>query len=81
MSSVRSFSSFLLLLALGVLSGGAEAQRRQRQGGAARQTPQQQAAAIRQGVSTATDGSTILDMTAKIKYVLLSPFVTTPPPA
>ena len=66
MSSVRSFSSFLLLLALGVLSGGAEAQRRQRQGGAARQTPQQQAAAIRQGVSTATDGSTILDMTAKI---------------
>ncbi|KAL8387181.1 hypothetical protein RB595_010099 [Gaeumannomyces hyphopodioides] len=69
MSTIRSFSSFLLLLLLGVLSGGAEAQRRQRQGGggaAARQTPQQQAAAIKQGVSTATDGSTILDMTATI---------------
>ncbi|KAL8413508.1 hypothetical protein RB594_004951 [Gaeumannomyces avenae] len=68
MSTIRSFSSFFLLLLLGVLSGGAEAQRRQRQGGGggARQTPQQQAAAVRQGVSTATDGSTILDMTATI---------------
>ncbi|EJT70682.1 hypothetical protein GGTG_11705 [Gaeumannomyces tritici R3-111a-1] len=67
MSTIRSFSSFFLLLLLGVLSGGAEAQRRQRQGGGgARQTPQQQAAAVRQGVSAATDGSTILDMTATI---------------
>lgn len=33
----------------------------------AQQTPQQQAAAIPQGISQATDGSTILDMTATVK--------------
>ncbi|KAJ0123512.1 hypothetical protein J7T55_011977 [Diaporthe amygdali] len=35
-------------------------------GGATQQTPQQQAAAIPQGISQATDGSTILDMTATV---------------
>lgn len=34
---------------------------------AAQQTPQQQAAAIPQGISQATDGSMILDMTATVK--------------
>lgn len=33
----------------------------------AQQTPQQQAAAIPQGISQATDGSMILDMTATVK--------------
>jgi hypothetical protein len=33
------------------------------------QTPQQQAAAIPQGISEATDGSTILDTTATVKWV------------
>ena len=42
------------------------------------QTPQQQAAAIPQGISEATDGSTILDTTATVKWVPTSSSI--PPP-
>ncbi|TLD07504.1 hypothetical protein PgNI_10562 [Pyricularia grisea] len=64
MLTVRSSFNLLVFLFLGVLSGGVEAQRKKGNGG--RQTPQQQAAQVPQGVSKATDGSTILDMTANI---------------
>ena len=54
--------------------GGRTGQGRNRGGGgggrggnAAAQTPQQQAAQIAQGISQATDGSTILDTTARVK--------------
>lgn len=62
MLTVRSFFNLVVFLLLGVLSGGVEAQRK----GGRRQTPQQQFAQVPQGVSKATDGSTILDMTAKV---------------
>lgn len=62
------------LLTLGLLWATADASpqsRNRKGGGRTRQTAQQQAAQIPQGVSQATDGSTILDMTANIKYVSL----------
>jgi hypothetical protein len=40
-------------------------------GQAKAQTAQQQAAQIPQGISTATDGSTILDDTVTVKYAYL----------
>lgn len=64
------------LVALLTIFGEVQAvpQTRGRKGGnrnggnaAAQQTPQQQAAAIPQGISQATDGSMILDMTATVK--------------
>ncbi|TLD22422.1 hypothetical protein PspLS_07927 [Pyricularia sp. CBS 133598] len=66
MLTVRSFFNLFVFLLLGVLSGGVEAQKKKGGGGGQGLTPQQQAAQVPQGVSTATDGSTILDMTAKI---------------
>jgi hypothetical protein len=42
----------------------------QRNGGRKKATAQQQAAQIPQGISTATDGSTILDDTVNVKYVV-----------
>lgn len=70
MLTIRS----LLLLGLLWATADASPQSRNRKGGGrARQTAQQQAAQIPQGISQATDGSTILDMTANIKYVSLGP--------
>lgn len=47
-------------------------------GATAKQTPQQQAAAIPQGLSKATDGSTIMDTNVTVKYVP-APRSPTPP--
>jgi len=79
MSNVRSpVSLFLLFLVLSVLGVQAAPKRKGNGngggggGGATQaQTPQQQAAQIAQGVSQATDGSTILDTTARVKCVYL----------
>jgi len=78
MATSRLPVAFLLLLLLGIFGAEAAPQQGNRNGknrggggngDAASQTPQQQAAAIAQGVSEATDGSTILDTTANVKYV------------
>ncbi|KAK0628596.1 hypothetical protein B0T17DRAFT_505256 [Bombardia bombarda] len=78
MLTIRPSSVFfhLLLLALGaiILPGVQAAPRRKGNTGSATtasQTPQQQAARLPQGVSTATDGSTILDTTATVNGVPL----------
>ena len=65
--------SFLLLGLLWAAADAAPQSRNRKAGGRTRQTAQQQAAQIPQGISQATDGSTILDMTANIKYVSLGP--------
>ena len=69
MWTVRS-PLLLLLLAVNALTGvDAAPQQRggNRSGNRKAKTPQQQAAAIPQGISQATDGSTILDTTATVK--------------
>lgn len=80
MSNVRSpVSLFLLFLVLSVLGVQAAPKRKGNgnggggggDGATQAQTPQQQAAQIAQGVSQATDGSTILDTTARVKCVYL----------
>ncbi len=69
MSTIRSSVSFLVLFFfLGLL--GIEAAPAP-QGNGQQLTPQQQVDQIAQGVSQATDGSTILDTTANVKYVLV----------
>jgi len=57
------------LVVLGLLWATADAspQNRKKGGNNRAKTAQQQAAAVPQGVSQATDGSTILDTTVKIK--------------
>jgi len=78
MWTIRSPLALVALLVLGVAFDVTEAapqNRGGRQRGGNRngggqtqqQTPQQQAAQIPQGISQATDGSTILDMTATVK--------------
>lgn len=70
MLTVRSLS----LLALGLLSAveaapQSRSKATKKKGGKQATTAFQQAQQIPQGVSTATDGSTILDTTAMVKYV------------
>ncbi|KAK3363433.1 hypothetical protein B0T25DRAFT_41304 [Lasiosphaeria hispida] len=72
MLTIRSPSSSLLLLfILGIFAATSHAapQRDPNGNGRVRQTPQQQAAALPQGLSEATDGSTILDTTAAVNGV------------
>ncbi|KAK4457072.1 hypothetical protein QBC42DRAFT_320167 [Cladorrhinum samala] len=72
-------SSLLLLLSLLVLFNPVDAQQRNRNGrtrnggnrNTQQSTPQQQAASVPQGISTATDGSTILDSTVQLNGVPL----------
>lgn len=69
---------FFLLLLLDIFGVEALPQNQRKKGkgkgkNTAAATPQQQAAQIPQGVSQATDGSTILDMTARVKYVVPYP--------
>ncbi|KAK0655872.1 hypothetical protein B0T16DRAFT_451499 [Cercophora newfieldiana] len=70
MLTIRSLFFFLVS---GALVHGAPQQRSRngngRGGNTASQTPQQQAAALPQGISQATDGSTILDTTATVNGV------------
>jgi len=65
--------SLFLLVASSVLVHGAPQQRNRNGNGqgdnTASQTPQQQAATVPQGISQATDGSTILDTTATVNGV------------
>lgn len=70
MLNIRSLVTFGLLCAVEALPGPAleeRAKNKNGNGGGQSQTSQQRAAQIPQGVSTATDGSTILDMTATVK--------------
>ncbi|KAK0729882.1 hypothetical protein B0H67DRAFT_474409 [Lasiosphaeris hirsuta] len=74
MLNIRSpLPPLLLLFILGIFAATSYAapQRNPNGNGRASQTPQQQAAAIPQGVSEATDGSTILDTTATVNGVNL----------
>ncbi|KAB5560198.1 hypothetical protein GE09DRAFT_1116144 [Coniochaeta sp. 2T2.1] len=72
MLTIRSPVFFLLLLLLGTFTSVHAAPRRKGKnsgagtGAAVAQTPQQQAAQLAQGISQATDGSTILDTTATV---------------
>ena len=71
MLTVRSPVLLSFLLSLSVLAGVHAAPKKGNNGGGggkASLTPQQQAAQVPQGISTATDGSTILDTTATVKY-------------
>ncbi|KAH8886695.1 hypothetical protein GQ53DRAFT_334143 [Thozetella sp. PMI_491] len=73
MLTVRSPVLFFLLV-VSALTGVHAAPKRGGNGGGATQkaqTPQQQAAAIPQGISQATDGSTILDTTATVNGLQL----------
>ncbi|KAH8664580.1 hypothetical protein BX600DRAFT_301795 [Xylariales sp. PMI_506] len=65
MLTIRSPVLISLLIALGSLTGVHAAPKTKASGGKT-QTLQQQAAAIPQGISKATDGSTILDTTATV---------------
>lgn len=76
MLTIRSSAGVALLGLLSAFVGDVAAVPQNRKGGnrgggQTQQTLQQQAAEIPQGVSQATDGSTILDMTATVKYVNL----------
>lgn len=78
MLTIRSPAGVALLALLGAFIGDVAAVPQNRKGGNRKggqtqqaQTLQQQAAQIPQGVSQATDGSTILDMTATVKYVVI----------
>ncbi|TPX10656.1 uncharacterized protein E0L32_008390 [Thyridium curvatum] len=70
-SSIFLFFLVLLLDVFGVVEALPQNRGRKGKGknNAAARTPQQQAARIPQGVSQATDGSTILDMTARVNGV------------
>ncbi len=69
MLTVRSPVLLSFLLSLSVLAGVHAAPKKSNNGGGGKAslTPQQQAAKVSQGISTATDGSTILDSTATVK--------------
>jgi hypothetical protein len=69
MLNIRSLVTFGLLCAVEALPGSTLESRAKNKatGGQKQQTAQQQAAQIPQGVSKATDGGTILDMTATVK--------------
>lgn len=73
MLTIRSSVGVALLLLLSIFFGDVSAAPQNRGKKASKgaktkqQTPQQQAAAIPQGVSQATDGSTILDTNATLK--------------
>lgn len=79
MLTIQSPILLFFLLLLGTFTGVQAAPKRKGNGNGnsastAAQTPQQQAAQIPQGISQATDGSTILDATATVKSVTLTDF-------
>lgn len=68
MLTIRPIHALAALLLSSLLDGAVGAPQRQR-GGEQQLTAQEQAAQIPDGISEATDGTTILDMTVEVKFV------------